>query len=584
MNTGGKNGYWYSDSAAARLLLRCARGVAVLSSLFLAGVAVLVIAGWMQVRSSDPLKDTRLVQLREELKIQPDREELKAEIRALDLLARRVYLSNVDHVNRGVRLLATGLIILVLAGGMAVELSRKLPAAVDADREGEWRSFGSAWRVLVAASMILGVAGLASGIRMSRDLKADAAGPDQDLISAVIPEGDIAAMPGEDVLRRNWPGFRGPSGSGICYAKNIPLAWDIDSGSNILWRTPLQAGGYSCPVIWGRKVFVTRADASLREMICLDLDTGKMLWQGNVGPYPGGPAEYPEVFDANMHAAPTPVTDGERVYGMFANGDLACFDFNGKEIWGRNTGLPDITYGYASSPVLCNGKLIIQLEGENRYTIAALNRMTGERIWEAERDDISWSTPVCFKSAEGSWNLITTSVSSMSAFSDKGDKLWTIADCISGEVGASATVFDGIVIISSMGEGVRAYRPAADSDPVWIWDEDPAEMASPLYTGGRIYIASGGGYVAALSADDGAELWQVQAGSEYYASPVYAGGRVYVIDREGKAVVFEEGPVMKILAENMTGKGTDSTPAFVEGRIVIRTGTGLVCIGKPGVD
>ena len=150
--------------------------------------------------------------------------------------------------------------------------------------------------------------------------------------------------PSREAIGRNWPRFRGPGGLGISAYTNVPSSWNGITGEGVLWKTPVPLAGQNSPIVWENRVFLTGASEDEREVYCFDADSGELLWQRAVADVPGSPSEPPEVDDVTGFAAPTAVTDGKRVYAIFANGDLACFDFDGKRLWAMSLGNPDNLY------------------------------------------------------------------------------------------------------------------------------------------------------------------------------------------------------------------------------------------------
>ncbi len=575
--------------SGTRSRLGCVFLVAVLSAMFVFGVAVLTLAGWIQVRTNDPLDDARISSLREELKANPGREELRQEIRTLDLLGRRVYFANLEHIRRGIQLMAFSLIVLVLSGGVAAEVDRRLPVAEDTAREESWRSMGVAWRGVVWLAILIGVAGIGAGFMLERivgsdiEVLPDQPGASDQPFAGADPITPAAPAVSPEEIKKNWPGFLGPFGRGIGYVKSVPTSWNYAEDEGLLWSMDLDKYGYSCPVVWDDKIFVSQADGDERELICVNAADGEVIWKKAVGPYVGSPATHPEVFCDEMHAAPTPFTDGSRIYVMFGNGDIACFDFEGKELWGQNLGVPVITYGFSASPIMCEGQLIVQLEiARGASTMVALDPLTGNRLWLADRPDISWSTPAVYEGNDGKKQLLCVSVTTLSGHSvEDGKQLWVVEDCVGGELGSSAASKGDMVYITSLSEGVQAYRLGKQSpELVWQWDEDASEMATPLVVNGLVFIGGASGSVACLDAATGVEKWIMEGDGEFYASPVHVDGKVYALSREGTMYVLAAEAELKVIGKHNSSEKADATPAFLENKIIIRTPDELICYGK----
>ncbi|NDB77783.1 MAG: serine/threonine protein kinase, partial [Verrucomicrobia bacterium] len=163
----------------------------------------------------------------------------------------------------------------------------------------------------------------------------------------------LCALP---VLAENWPGWRGPRGDGTSLEKNVPVKW---SGTeNVLWKTPL-AGGHASAITWGDRLFTVGAVAETegRNLICLDKNSGKILWEQVVVKSP-----FEKKHRENSHASSTPATDGKLVYVAFLDVQdmvVAAYDFSGKQQWLARPGVFKSVHGFCTSPILHNDKVIV---------------------------------------------------------------------------------------------------------------------------------------------------------------------------------------------------------------------------------
>ncbi len=184
----------------------------------------------------------------------------------------------------------------------------------------------------------------------------------------------------------NWPGWRGPDGTGVSTEKDFPLKWSTNE--NVRWRVDLPGRGNSSPIVWGERVFVSQAVSSenRRTVMCFDRATGKLLWQS-------GPTytEREPTQQNNPYCAATPVTDGERVIASFGSAGLYCFDFTGKEIWRRDFGKMNNGFGNAASPVLVGDLCILNFGPDEKARLIAVNKKTGDTAWEAQPPKVDLS-------------------------------------------------------------------------------------------------------------------------------------------------------------------------------------------------
>ncbi len=177
----------------------------------------------------------------------------------------------------------------------------------------------------------------------------------------------------------NWPGWRGPEGTGVSSEKNLPLKWS--DKESVRWRVELPGPGNSSPIVWGDRVFVAQAvqKENRRTLMCFDRTNGKLLWQSGVTYTENEPTQ-----ESNPYCAGTPATDGERVYVCFGSAGVYAYGFDGKEAWHRDLGKLNHMFGNAVSPVLHGDLCIFNFAPDEKARLIALNKKTGETAWEVE--------------------------------------------------------------------------------------------------------------------------------------------------------------------------------------------------------
>ena len=211
----------------------------------------------------------------------------------------------------------------------------------------------------------------------------------------------------------NWPQFRGPNSNQIADGRDLPLEWSPEN--NLAWKYDLQGRGWSSPIVWGNKVFFTNAvleDPSILpparegtrlenpdsvvynfEVVCLDINTGEELWKKIA--YHGLPTY--KTHRDNNYAPETMVCDGEHVYAYFGMTGVYCYDMEGNPVWEADLGTYPMQAGWgtATSPLLYNGILYLQIDNEEYSFLAALDAKTGVEKWRVDRDEKSnWGTPM----------------------------------------------------------------------------------------------------------------------------------------------------------------------------------------------
>ena len=247
----------------------------------------------------------------------------------------------------------------------------------------------------------------------------------------------------------NSPQFRGPRGDGVAYGTNLPVTWSATT--NVAWTCNIPGKGWSSPVVWGDRVFVTSAigpgsieappevrglaentrgvatsDEHQYMLHCVDWSTGKLLWSrcAHKGVPPGS------IHPKNTYASETPVTDGERVYAYFGMVGVFCYDMAGRPVWSRDLGAYRMfaNWGTASSPALEAGRLFVLCDNEQRSFLVALDSRTGDELWRVSRDERStWSTPIIWRNSVRT-ELVVMGGSFNRAYDPaKGKELWRCA-------------------------------------------------------------------------------------------------------------------------------------------------------------
>lgn len=251
-------------------------------------------------------------------------------------------------------------------------------------------------------------------------------------------------------LSQNWPCFRGPNGDGTSPEKNVPLKWD--SVTDVLWKVSVPGSGYSSPVVWGDRLFLTTAfvDKQEKALLCYDTKSGKLLWQQIILKTP-----FEGKHDNNGYASGTPATDGSKIYVSFLDGKdavVAAYDFSGKQVWVQRPGTFFSPHGYSCSPVLFEDKVIINGDSQKDSFVAAMSKSTGKVIWKVshERQAHSFSTPIIRKIA-GKNQLIFLGNREIASYDPAtGKKYWFVNG--PSEDFCSSPVYNsksGLVLVSS---------------------------------------------------------------------------------------------------------------------------------------
>jgi outer membrane protein assembly factor BamB len=366
---------------------------------------------------------------------------------------------------------------------------------------------------------------------------------------------------------------------GISNRKNTPTQWNGASGENVLWKVKIPLQGYNSPAIWDNWIFVTGANESDQSVYCYELNSGELIWEHKVNDIQRASEDKIKPTEDTGFAAPTVATDGRKVFAIFATGDVVALDMKGNQIWSKNLGVPDNHYGHSSSLLVWKDKVIIQFDTNIEGKILALNTTTGAVEWETPRKSkISWASPILADLGNHKEIVLSSSPQVAAYDPDSGKELWSI-DCLSGEIGPSASFLDGIVYAANEYANLVAIKPGSTPEIIWESNEYLPEVSSPVAKDGLLYIATSYGVIACFDAKTGEIVWEYEANQGFYSSPIIVDNKIYFMDMDGVMHIFNTDRTMKVVGKPELGEQSVSTPAFVDGRIIIRGYDHLYCIG-----
>lgn len=554
---------WYS--IAKKIVIFAAVSAGILS--------VLMIANYLQTKSNDPLNSQVITQLISKLQDNPEDSVLKEQIRALDLLARKAYFTYQWQIRTGGYLLFAFVLVLLLAFKFLSSFQPRLPNLDEGLRSEEgWENKLLSRKYILFGGLGVFMLALILGIVSQSELKN---------IGLVKRGGsqasDFASM---EEMKKNWPGFRGPEGNGVAVDADYPTDWDGSSGENILWKTPISHPGYNSPIIWGKKIFLSGADRNTQVVYCFDADSGDLLWQTELNDIPGSPERRPAVGDDTGYAAPTMTTDGERVFALFATGDIACLDLEGKRIWAKNLGIPDNHYGHASSLITYQDLLIVPFDQNTGGRLLALSARSGDVVYDQPRDvDISWASPILVDTGDRMELILNSSPFVMSHDPRTGEELWRVK-CMLGEVAPSLAYADGIVFAVNDYARLVGIKLQETPEVVWEYIDDLAEVASLLATKEFVFMAASFGTISCFDSKSGERYWFHDFDEGFYSSPILVGDKVYCMDMSGVLYIFKAQKEFELISRNELGEWAMTIPAFMHNRIYIRGVKHLFCIGN----
>ncbi len=387
----------------------------------------------------------------------------------------------------------------------------------------------------------------------------------------------------------DWPAWRGPTADGHAAAgQTVPQKWsEIE---HVLWRAPLRGRGHSSPTVVGNHIYLATADTAAQEqsVLCLDRATGKPVWETVVHQ---GRLE----IGGHRNASPASSTvawDGERLYINFPN-DRAIFttalDPAGRILWQRRVSDFVMHQGFGSSPVICQSVVLVSADHKGGGRLAALDRQTGEMVWQHERPKIANYTSPAVLTAAGRTQVVLGGCNLVVSLDPlTGQKLWEIAG--STEECVTTAVTDGRRVFVSGGypkNNVTAV--AADGSAVIAWqNNNRVYVPSMIVRDGHLYAVLDAGQAVCWKSDTGEELWRQKVDKDFYGSPVMLGNVIYVTNQRAVTSVFEATPQgFRLIAQNKLGDETLASPAICGNRIYLRSAKSgeprqefLWCIGE----
>lgn len=431
----------------------------------------------------------------------------------------------------------------------------------------------------------------------------------------------------------NWPHWRGPTLDGISKARNTPTDWS--DTKNVVWKTPMPHWGGATPIVWGDRIFVISAsavaDAALQAektrelprgmggrespggrdilLLCLNRADGKILWQRTLD-------SRNALFGKQNLASCSPVTDGKHVWAMTGAGTLACFDFEGVENWRvdlqEKYGVFQLLWGYASSPVLFEKQIIVQvLHGGGRLAkqsettteapvsyLVSLDCETGAQRWKVKREsDATRECPDAYTSPilarfGSRWELIISGADYVTGHDPQsGLERWRAGGLNPDKEGnyricPSPLVMRDVIIAPTRKKPLLALRAGGVGDitsshTMWKLEKGGPDVPTPVSDGQYLYVVEDKGLVSCVRMESGETVWGPErtATGPVSASPILADGKLYIVNDYGITTILAAGPHFKKIATNeLEGAYTISSPVLLDAGILLRSSANLYLI------
>lgn len=417
------------------------------------------------------------------------------------------------------------------------------------------------------------------------------------------------------VWSENWPSWRGPNGTGVAAEGNPPISWS--ETKNVKWKVPMPDSSDCTPIIWEDKIFIQvalpmeeGADAARpnppeieREIfmkkptipydfrvMCLSREDGSVIWDHSVR------KEYPHegFHPSGSLASYSPVTDGEHVWFSFGTRGLHCFTIDGEHKWSSELCVMYTlrAFGEGASPALVGDAVVVVADHEGESKIFAFNKLTGEKLWEQDREERStWATPMA-ATVKGRTEIITNGTTAIRSYDPKtGDLLWSATGMTQGAI-PSPVIYEGKAIFVAgfqdpmvMAVALGGFGDLTNSDAlVWRSTEAAPYISSPILYNDRLYMFDNlKPNLTCYDPSSGRVIFskeKIPGLKQMYASPLGVADRIYLMDRKGNTVVLKQGDTVDILATNELDDDFDASPVVVDDELFLKGAKFLYCIAE----
>lgn len=425
----------------------------------------------------------------------------------------------------------------------------------------------------------------------------------------------LALVVSASAVSENWARWRGPEGTGVAPEGNPPLTWS--ETENVKWKVPMPDNGDCTPIIWEDKIFIqvavpmeAGAEAERpnppeieREIfmkkpeipydfrvMCLSREDGSVIWDHSVR------KEYPHegFHPSGSLASYSPVTDGEHVWFSFGTRGLHCFTVDGEHVWSSDLCVMYTlrAFGEGASPAIVGDKVVVVADHEGDSKIFAFNKLTGEKLWEQDRDERStWATPLGV-TVKDRTEIVTNGTTALRSYDpETGELLWTATGMTQGAI-PSPVIYEGKAICVAgyqdpmvMAVALGGSGDLTGTDAVaWSSTEAAPYIASPLLYDDHLYMFDNlKPNLTCYDASSGRVIYskeKITGLKQIYASPLGVAGRIYIMDRNGNCVVIKHGDAVEVLAANKLDDDFDASPVCAGDEIFLKGAKYLYCIAE----
>lgn len=379
----------------------------------------------------------------------------------------------------------------------------------------------------------------------------------------------------------DWKQFRGPYSSSVARGSSVEPNL---GAAQVAWKAGLPGRGLASPIIVGDRVFVTASSGPKQErlhVICLRASDGQKVWEREF--WATGRTMCHEKTSV---AAPSPASDGQRVFALFSSNDLFALDLDGNLLWVRGLGrdYPNASnsLGMSSSPVVSGNALVVQIENDSESFSAGIDPKTGRNLWKMDRPKLAnWTSPTLFKTSQGRELVALQSGKGLIAVEPATGKIvWNYKE--GSSTIPSSTASGDILLVPSFGlTALKASPSGTEAEQLWRSSAMRPGTASPVALGNRVYTLNDAGVLSCAELSDGKRLWQLRLKGPFSATPVASGTHLFCVNEKGLLhVVDTRAPEGSIVSELDLSAVVLSTPSIALDSLFVRSDGTLWRIGK----
>ena len=338
-----------------------------------------------------------------------------------------------------------------------------------------------------------------------------------------------------------WPQWRGPNRDGISKETGLLKEWP-EGGPPLVWKTQGAGRGYSSFAVSGGRLYTMGLRNDREYVIAFDTATGKEVWataQGNA-------------FRNDRGDGPrgTPTVDGDKLYALGGNGDLASLDAKtGRVLWTMNVlqkfGGSNITWGISESPLVIGDKVLVNAGGPGA-SIVALNKKDGSLIWKSQSDRAGYSSAITVEAGGTTQVVFFTSSRAVGLDLKDGRLLWDYPRAANNVANAATPIARGnrVFISSDYGNGgglveIKAGDKGLTAQEVYFTKDMRNHHSSSVLVGDHLYGFSSS-ILTAMRFDTGEIAWKDRSVGK--GSLVYADGHLYCLSENGVVGLVEATP------------------------------------------